>query len=112
EARPHGLLSPMEEAREFFRGIYDVLAANGELIKALVAAQVAQGPLSEAATRVGDGPRLGAVLEGFERVISRERDERGFHRFDPVVQARLMFGMALSVAVHGDWMFDGATGER
>jgi AcrR family transcriptional regulator len=109
EARPHGVLSPMQEAREFYRGLYAVLAANRELVQALVAAQVAQGPLAETDE---DAPRLGVILERFEQVIARERDERGFHRFDPVVQARLMFGMALSLAVHGDWMFDGATGRR
>jgi AcrR family transcriptional regulator len=109
EARPHGVLGPVQEAREFYRGLYRVLAANRELILALVAAQVDQGPLAAGDDEV---PRLGQVLERFERVIARERDERGFRAFDPMVQTRLMFGLALATAVHGDWMFDGATGER
>lgn len=105
ESRPHGVLTPMQEVREFYRGLYDVLFANRDLVRALIAAEVAQGPLAPGRSR-RERPRLGAVLERFEQVIARERDERGFRPYDPLVQSRLMFGMVLSVSVHGDWMFD------
>lgn len=106
ENRPHGVLGPVQEAREFYRGLYEVLAANRKLIKALIAAQEAQGPLAQSAS---DPLPLGAILERFERVIGQERDERRFRGFDPVIQTRLMFGLVFSIAVHGDWMFDGAS---
>jgi AcrR family transcriptional regulator len=105
EHRPHGVLSPVQEARDFYRGLYDVLSEHRELVKALIAADVAQGPLAGSAPA---RPRLGMMLERFEQVIARERDDRGFHRFNPAIQARLMFGLVLSVAVMDDWMFDNA----
>jgi AcrR family transcriptional regulator len=106
ENRPHGVLGPVQEAREFYRGLYEVVSTNRELVRALVAAEVGQGPLAHAGR---DLPRLGAILDRFEVVIRRERDERGFRPFPPAIQARLMFGLVLAVAVHGDWMFGGAS---
>lgn len=35
--------------------------------------------LGDAASDGPPGPQLGAILERFESVIQRERDERGFH---------------------------------
>ena len=107
--RPHGVVGPVQEARAFYGGFYEVLSANRRLIRALIAAETAQGPL--AATRAG-APALGTILERFEQVIRRERDERGFRSFDPAVQTRLMFGLVFSIALHEDWMFDGSTGLR
>ena len=109
ENRPHGVVGPVQEARDFYRGFYEVLSANRRLIRALIAAEAAQGPL---AATGGGAPALGAVLERFEDVIRRERDERGFRSFDPAVQTRLMFGLVFSIALHEDWMFDGSAGPR
>lgn len=109
ENRPHGIVGPVQEARDFYRGFYEVLSVNRRLIRALIAAETAQGPL---AATDGGAPPLGAILERFEHVIRRERDERGFRSFDPAVQTRLMFGLVFSIALHEDWMFDGSTGQR
>lgn len=107
--RPRGERGPVEEARDFYRGVYDMLSANKALVLALIAAEASQGPL---ANRKLAGPSLGSILERFEEVIRRERDERGFRGFDPSVMTRLMFGMVFAVAIHGDWMHEGATGSR
>lgn len=109
ENRPHGVVGPVQEARAFYGGFYEVLSANRGLIRALIAAEAAQGPLAGTDNRA---PALGAVLERFEQVIRRERDGRGFRAFDPAVQTRLMFGLVFSIALHEDWMFDGSTGSR
>src|ERR1700757_3345014 len=79
-ARPRGEKSDYDEAREFYRGVYDVLVANRKLITELIAAQ-SRNALSDSTA----APHLGAILERFEGVIKRERDERGFDRFDPAV---------------------------
>ncbi|MFE3000817.1 TetR/AcrR family transcriptional regulator [Nocardia sp. NPDC059246] len=109
ESRPHGVVSPVQEARDFYRGLYDVLTANQRLIRALIAAQDAHGPLSDATT---GAPQLGAILERFEDITRQEGGARGFRSFDPTVLTRLMFGLVFSIAVHGDWMFEGATARR
>jgi hypothetical protein len=104
-ARPRNVKSDLEEAHEFYRGVYEVLTANKRLIQEMIGARATR------ATNPGGppGPQLGAILERFEAVIERERDVRGFDAFDPAVMTRLMFGLVFSIAVHGDWMFDGAT---
>jgi AcrR family transcriptional regulator len=106
-ARPRGEKSDYDEAREFYRGVYDVLVANRKPITELIAAQ-SRNALTDSAA----APQMGAILERFEEVVKRERDERGFDQFDPAVMTRLMFGMVFAVAVHGDWMFEGATRPR
>lgn len=105
-ARTRGPKDAYMEAREFFRGVYDVLAANRRLINEMIGARAVGGALAADTTSV---PRLGALLEQFEEIIERERDERGFRSFDPAVMTRLMFGLVFSIAIHGDWLFEGAT---
>jgi len=107
--RPRGVRSDIDEAREFYSGVYDVLSANRRLIQEMMCARASQGAV---ASDGPTGPQLGAILERFESVIQRERDDRGFHSFDPSVMTRLMFGLVFSIAVHGDWMFDGAKKKR
>ncbi len=105
-ARPRGEKSPYVETYEFYRGVYDVLSANRRLIHELIGARAVGGPL-EAETEAT--PQLGALLERFEAMVEREIDVRGFRPFDPAVITRLIFGLVFSVAVFGDWMFEGAT---
>jgi AcrR family transcriptional regulator len=105
-ARPRGPKDAYLEAHEFYRGVYDVLVANRRLIHEMIGAKAVGGPLAADTT---SAPRLGALLERFEEIIERERDIGGFRSFDPTVMTRLMFGMVFSIAIHGDWMFEGAT---
>jgi AcrR family transcriptional regulator len=105
-ARPRGPKDAYMEAREFYRGVYDVLAANRRLIHEMIGARAVGGALAADTT---SAPRLGALLEQFEGIIERERDDGGFRSFDPAVMTRLMLGLVFSIAIHGDWLFEGAT---
>jgi AcrR family transcriptional regulator len=104
-SRPRDAQSSYLEARDFYRGVYDVLWANRRLIHEMIGGR-ASGSLAVGAVST---PQLGALLERFEEIIERERDDRGLRPFDPAVMTRLMFGLVFSVAIHGDWMFEGAT---
>jgi AcrR family transcriptional regulator len=107
-ARPRGAQSPYVETYEFYRGVYDVLAANRRLIHEMIGGRAA-GSLTDDTVAT---PQLGALLERFEEIVEREREYRGFRPYDSVVITRLIFGLVFSVAVHGDWMFQGATHPR
>jgi len=104
-ARPRGAKSVYLQTYEFYRGVYNVLSANRRLIHEMIGGR-ATGPLTADAV---SAPQLGALLERFEEIIEREREYRGFRPFDSVVMTRLLFGLVFSVAIHGDWMFEGAT---
>jgi AcrR family transcriptional regulator len=104
-ARPRGEKSQYVETYEFYRGVYNVLSANRRLIHEMIGGR-ATGSLTADTVST---PQLGALLERLEEIIEREREYRGFRHFDPVVMTRLVFGLVFSLAVHGDWMFEGAT---
>jgi hypothetical protein len=73
----------------------------------MIGARAVGGPLT---ADIASTPQLGALLERFEEIIERERDDGGFRPFDATVMTRLMFGLVFSsIAIHGDWMFEGAT---
>jgi AcrR family transcriptional regulator len=107
-ARPRGAKSPYVETYEFYRGVYDVLAANRRLIHEMIGGRTTESLTDDTVST----PQLGALLERFEEIVEREREYRGFRPFDSVVITRLVFGLVFSVAVHGDWMFQGATHPR
>ena len=107
-ARPRGAKSAYLEACEFYRGVYEVLSANRRLIHEMIGGRATGSPVADNVST----PQLGALLERFEEIIERERDDRGLRPFDPVVMTRLLFGLVFSIAVHGDWMFQGATHPR
>ena len=96
ENRPHGVRDPVDEARDFLRGIYEVLQANREMVNAFVAADSGNGPL---ASDEGPGPWLAAILKRFEPIALREAQDRGWRRYDPTVMTRILFGMGLSAAL-------------
>jgi AcrR family transcriptional regulator len=105
-ARPRGVKDVYMETYEFYRGVYEVLAANRRLIHEMIGARAVGGPVT---ADIASTPQLGALLERFEEIIERERDDGGFRPFDATVMTRLMFGLVFSIAIHGDWMFEGAT---
>ncbi|TAM69766.1 TetR/AcrR family transcriptional regulator [Mycobacterium sp.] len=96
EHRPHGVRDPVDEARDFLRGVYDVLHANREMVEALIAADNGNGPL---ASEEGPGPWLAAILERFEPIALREGENRHWRKFDPKVMTRILFGMGLAASV-------------
>jgi AcrR family transcriptional regulator len=108
-ARRRGMNSVYVEAYEFYRGVYDVLSANRRLIHEMIGARAVGGSLS---ADTASAPQLGELLERFEEIIEGEIDRRGFRPFDPAVTTRVIFGLVFSIAVFGDWMFEGATRPR
>jgi AcrR family transcriptional regulator len=108
-AQPRGSTSPYVATYEFYRGVYDVLSANRRLIHEMIGARAVGGPLT---ADTASAPQLGALLEPFEAIIEREIVDRGFRPFDPVVMTRLIFGLVFSIAIFGDWMFEGASGPQ
>ncbi|ORV49074.1 hypothetical protein AWC05_02565 [Mycobacterium florentinum] len=105
-ARPRGAETPYVQTHEFYRGVYDVLSANRWLIHEMIGARAIGGSLTAGAV---SAPPLGALIERFEAIIEQEIVDRGFRPFDPVVVTRLIFGLVFSIAVFGDWMFEGAS---
>ncbi|ORV54296.1 hypothetical protein AWC05_16925 [Mycobacterium florentinum] len=108
-ARPRGMKTPYVETYDFYRGVYDVLSANRRLIHEMIGARAVGGPLSAETT---SAPQMGRLLERFEAIMYDEIAERGFRHFDPAVVTRVIFGMVFSIAVFGDWMFEGSTRQR
>lgn len=107
--RPRGVKSAYVETYEFYRGVYDVLSANRRLIHEMIGARAVGGPLS---AETASAPHLGKLLEQFEAIIEDAVEERGFRPFDPAITTRVIFGMVFSIAVFGDWMFEGTTRPR
>lgn len=105
-ARPRGMKTPYVETYDFYRGVYDVLSANRRLIHEMIGARAVGGPLS---AETASAPQMGRLLERFEAIVYGEIAERGFRPFDPAVVTRVIFGMVFSIAVFGDWMFEGST---
>ncbi|MBI2695739.1 TetR/AcrR family transcriptional regulator [Mycobacterium nebraskense] len=105
-ARPRGMKSAYVETYDFYRGVYDVLSANRRLIHEMIGARAVGGPLS---ADTASAPQMGRLLERFEAIMRDEITERGFRSFDPTVVTRVVFGMVFSIAVFGDWLFEGST---
>jgi AcrR family transcriptional regulator len=103
--RAHGQLSAAEEGRRFFDGLFRVLFAQRELLMALMSAHQFDEVADEISAQARDA--FGLVLALFEEVVETEAEERGFADSDLPAMVRVMFSMALSVALHGDWLMIG-----
>jgi AcrR family transcriptional regulator len=100
--REHGVVDAWDETRNFYAGLFDVLYTYRGLVVALIAAREFED------RSVAGFPTLDAaivdLLAAAEATLATESQARGF-RGSPAVNLRLMFGLALSVSVHGDWLF-------
>jgi hypothetical protein len=101
-SREHGKLTPEEEGRAFYTGLFDVLRAEREALLALMAARQFDDLPDAASTEVEAA--FGQVLALLEEVVATEAEERRFTDFDLVPTVRVMFSMVLAAALHGDWM--------
>jgi AcrR family transcriptional regulator len=106
-SREHGKLSPEEEGRAFYTGLFDVLRAEREALLALMAARQFDDLPDAASAEVQEA--FGQVLRLVEEVVATEAEERDFTDFDLVPTVRVMFSMVLAAALHGDWMGMGRT---
>jgi AcrR family transcriptional regulator len=106
-SREHGKLSPEEEGRALYTGLFKVLRAEREALLALMAARQFDDLPDTASAKVDAA--FGQVLALLEEVVATEAEERQFTDFDLVPTVRVMFSMVLSAALHGDWMGMGRT---
>jgi AcrR family transcriptional regulator len=106
-SREHGKLSPEEEGRVFYTGLFNVLRAERAALLALMAARQFDDLPDSASAEVQEA--FGQVLRLVEEVVSTEAEERQFTDFDLVPTVRVMFSMVLAAALHGDWMGMGRT---
>lgn len=87
----------------FIAGLYDVLHANRGLMQAYLAA-AAFDSHSEGFTNQSHD-LLGQVLQPLDELSARERVIAGFGEMNITVTIRATFGMLLSLAVYGDYLF-------
>ena len=106
-SREHGKLSPEEEGRAFYTGLFNVLRAEREALLALMAARQFDDLPDTASAEVEDA--FSQVLGLVEEVVATEARERHFTDFDLVATVRVMLSMVLAAALHGDWMGMGRT---
>jgi AcrR family transcriptional regulator len=101
-SREHGKLSPEEEGRAFYTGLFNVLRAEREALLALMAARQFDDLPDTASAEVEAA--FAEVLALVEEVVATEAQERHFTDFDLAPTVRVMFSMVLAAALHGDWM--------
>jgi AcrR family transcriptional regulator len=106
-SREHGKLSPEDEGRALYTGLFEVLRAEREALLALMAARQFDDLPDTASAKVDAA--FGQVLALLEEVVAIEAEERHFTDFDLAPTVRVMFSMVLAAALHGDWMGMGRT---
>jgi AcrR family transcriptional regulator len=100
--RAHGTRDPLQEVREFFSRLFDVLVSDRQLLIAIHAAIHFDENLEPAAARLEEA--FGRVLEVFERMLDEEITVRGLHSPDRPALATVMVGLVMSLALHTDWL--------
>jgi AcrR family transcriptional regulator len=100
--REHGKLSPEEEGRRFYGELFKVLYQERELLLALMSAHQFEQVVHDISQEVRSA--FGQVLQMIEEVVASESIVRHFTDMDLQATVRVMFGMALSLALHGEWM--------
>jgi AcrR family transcriptional regulator len=100
--RAHGTRDPLQEVREFFTRLFDVLVSDRQLLIAIHAAIHFDENLEPAAARLEEA--FGRVLEVFERMLDEEITVRGLHSPDHPALATVMVGLVMSLALHTDWL--------
>jgi AcrR family transcriptional regulator len=101
-SREHGKLSPEQEGRSLYTGLFQVLRSEREVLLALMAARQYDDLPDAASAQVNDA--FDQVLALLEEVVATEAQERQFSGFDLPATVRVMFSMVLSAALHGDWI--------
>lgn len=100
---------PLDDARDFYRGVFEFFVQNRESVRVLLAADVANVGKSYGKHIFGS---MGAILDRFEMVSYDASNDRGLRDYNNEAVVRLMFGMAFAVAVYGDWMYAGGSNPR
>jgi AcrR family transcriptional regulator len=106
-SREHGKLSPEEEGRALYSGLFKVLRTERDALLALMAARQFDDLPDTASAEVEAA--FGQVMALLEEVVATEAEERHITDFDLVPTVRVMFSMVLAAALHGDWLGIGRT---
>lgn len=103
--RPHGQRDPELEVRDFLSRVVVVLATDRDLLVAILAAEQFDPELASAARQLEHA--FGRVLGVFEQMLDEEIAVRGYHSRDRPALARLFLALALSMALHDNWLHVG-----
>lgn len=87
----------------FIAGLYDVLRENRGLLQAYLSAAVFDAGTDGFSNQAND--LLGRVLEPLDELSVREQVNAGFGPINIVVTNRATFGMLMSLALYGDFLF-------
>jgi AcrR family transcriptional regulator len=97
--------TPLEEAYDFLRGLYDVLHGEREILTAMISVRQFDPGFAAGSGRVEEA--FDDALARYEQLIATETAKQGYPEFDAHMWARLIFGSVLSMAVHGDMLNNG-----
>jgi AcrR family transcriptional regulator len=100
--REHGVRSAYQETRLFYEGLLKTLSKHRGLMVALIAARMFDDPDGALFPRLNS--ELAEILSAAEPTMRAESRARGFRGAAPI-NVRLMFGLAITMSVHGDWLF-------
>jgi AcrR family transcriptional regulator len=100
--REHGVRSAYDEARLFYQGLLEMLSKHRGLMVALMAARTFDDPDGTLFPALDS--ELAELLSTAEPTMRAESQARGFRGAAPV-NVRLMFGLAITMSLHGDWLF-------
>lgn len=111
-ARPRGGRPIVEEVRDFYAALCDVLAGQRDLL----APMLFSGSARHGTETVSNSQYLARVFQQWfelmDRIMLAETTGQRFRPFDQHLASRLIFGMILSVVLHDDWLLPAGRVER
>ena len=111
-AHPPGQRPIVEEVRDFYAALCDVLDAQRDLLAPLLFT----GSARHGTQNLSNNQYLAQVFrqwfELMDRIMLAETTGQRFRPFDQHLASRLIFGMILSVVVHKDWLLPAHQTER
>src|SRR5262245_37760274 len=102
QGRDHGATDPVAEVRDFLSRLTAVMAADRQLLLAILAAGQFDDALEAAADRLRQA--FARVIDLFEGMIETEFSLRGLETPDRTAFARLLLGVVISLSLHGEWL--------
>jgi AcrR family transcriptional regulator len=111
-ARPRGQRPIVEDVRDFYAALCDVLEVQRDLLAPLLFA----GSARHGTETLDNNQYLAQVFrqwfELMDRIMLAETTDQRFRGFDQHLASRLIFGMILSVVLHKDWLLPAHEPER
>jgi len=111
-ARPRGERPIVEEVRDFYAALCEVLDAQRDLLAPLLFTGSARHGTQNLSNNQYLAQVFGQWFELMDRIMLAETTGQRFRPFDQHLASRLIFGMILSVVVHKDWLLPTHQPER